>query len=434
MRQTAEQLAHMPMDDASRCVSRMTARAAEAAWRSWQFWRLAAQAEPEGDWGVWLVMAGRGFGKTRMGAEWVRERAEADGRLRIALIGATLTEARNVMVEGESGLLASAANGVPVLWEPSLKKLTWENGAVAHLYSAAEPESLRGPQHHFAWADEIAKWPYGIDAWSNMMMGLRLGMRPQAMATTTPRPVPLVRRLLQDKTVQRTVGRTIDNAANLPVSYLRTMRADYGGTRLGRQELDGELIEDAQGALWTRDRIEACRVRVVPAMVRVVIGVDPPASRTGDACGIVAVGLCAAGLGWVLADDSVSGESPEGWARAVATAAARWHADRVVAEKNNGGEMVESVLRAADVAMPVRLVHASKGKVLRAEPVAALYEMGRVHHVGAFPALEDELCGLIVGGGYEGPGRSPDRADALVWALSELMLGKQGQRPRVRLV
>ena len=414
MRQTAEQLARMPLDDAAKCISKMTASAAEAAWRSWPFWRLAAQAEPEGDWGVWLVMAGRGFGKTRMGAEWVRERAEADGKLRIALVGATLTEARNVMVEGESGLLASAANGVPVLWEPSLKKLTWENGAVAHLYSAAEPESLRGPQHNLAWADEIAKWPYGIDAWSNLMMGLRLGMRPQAMATTTPRPVPLVRRLLQDKTVKQTVGRTIDNAANLPPSYLRAMRADYGGTRLGRQELDGELIEDAEGALWTRDGIEACRARVVPAMIRVVIGVDPPASRTGDACGIVAVGLCAAGQGWVLADDSVSGESPEGWARAVAAAAARWQADRVIAEKNNGGEMVESVLRAADVTMPVRLVHASKGKVPRAEPVAALYEKGRVHHVGAYPALEDELCGLIVGGGYEGPGRSPDRIGAVL--------------------
>ena len=434
MHQTAEQLARMPLDDAAKYISSLTANAAEAALRSWHFWRLAAQAEPKGDWGVWLVMAGRGFGKTRMGAEWVRERAEADGKLRIALVGATLSEVRNVMVEGESGMLASAANGVSVEWEPSLKKITWANGAVAHIYSAAEPESLRGPQHHLAWADEIAKWPYGIDAWNNLMFGLRVGVHPQVMATTTPRPVPLIRRLLQDRAVQRTVGRTIDNAANLPESYLRTMQATYGGTRLGRQELDGELIEDADGALWTRDRIEACRVRTAPDLVRVVIGVDPPASSTGDACGIVAAGLCAAGQGWVLADESVSGESPEGWARAVAVAAARWQADRVIAEKNNGGEMVESVLRAADVAMPVRLVHASKGKVPRAEPVAALYEKGRIHHAGAFPALEDELCGLIVGGGYEGPGRSPDRADALVWAMTELMLGKRGEGPRVRVV
>lgn len=434
MMQTAEQLARMPPEQALTRIKAWNHRQVEAAWRSWHFWRLAAQSEPEGDWRIWLAMAGRGFGKTRMGAEWVRERAEADGRLRIALIGATMAEARNVMVEGESGLLAIAANGMPVMWEPSLKRLTWANGAVAQLYSAAEPESLRGPQHHLAWADEIAKWPYGIDAWDNLMMGMRLGARPQVVATTTPRPVPLVRRLLDSAGVQRTVGRTIDNAANLPWDFIRAVQAEYGGTRIGRQELDGELIDDAEGALWTRAGLEACRMRFAPALVRVVIGVDPPATSTGDACGIVAVGLCAEGKGWILADESVAGQSPEGWARAVAAAAARWQADRVIAEKNNGGEMVESVLRAADVAMPVRLVHASRGKVPRAEPVAALYEKGRVHHVGAFPALEDELCGLIMGGGYEGPGRSPDRADALVWAVTELMLGKKRELPRVRVL
>ena len=434
MNRTAEQLALMPPEQALALVKAWNHRQVEAAWRSWPFWRLAAQAEPEGDWRIWLAMAGRGFGKTRMGAEWVRERAEADGRLRIALVGATMAEARNVMVEGESGLLAIATNGMPVVWEPSLKRLTWANGAVAQLYSAAEPESLRGPQHHLAWADEIAKWPYGIDAWDNLMMGMRLGARPQVVATTTPRPVPLVRRILESAGVQRTVGRTIDNAANLPRDFIRAVQAEYGGTRIGRQELDGELIEDAEGALWTRDGIETCRMRFFPALMRVVIGVDPPATSTGDACGIVVVGLCAEGKGWVLADESVAGQSPEGWARAVAAAAARWQADRVIAEKNNGGEMVESVLRAADVAMPVRLVHASRGKVPRAEPVAALYEKGRVHHVGAFPALEDELCGLIIGGGYEGPGRSPDRADALVWAVTELMLGKRSKGPRVRVV
>lgn len=432
MQQTAEQLARLPPDAAARIVKRWRNRDVEALFRSWRFWRLAAQAEPEGDWRVWLVMAGRGFGKTRMGAEWVRERAEADGNFRIALVGATMIEARNVMVEGESGLLAVAANGMPVRWEPSLKRLSWANGAVAQLYSAAEPESLRGPQHHFAWADEIAKWPYGVAAWDNLTMGLRLGVQPQAMATTTPRPVPLIRRLHDGADVQRTIGRTIDNVANLPMAYIRAMQAEYGNTRLGRQELDGELVEDAEGALWTRDGLEACRMRTMPALVRVVIGVDPPATSTGDACGIVAVGMCADGKGWVLADESVAGQSPEGWARAVAVAAARWQADRVIAEKNNGGEMVESVLRAADVAMPVRLVHASRGKVPRAEPVAALYEKGRVHHVGAFPALEDELCGLIAGGAYEGPGRSPDRADALVWAVTELMLGKRQDGPRVR--
>ena len=434
MKHTAEQLARMSPEQARRTINAWKRMDVEKRIRSWPFWRLAAQAEPEGDWRVWLVMAGRGFGKTRMGAEWVRERAEADGSLRIALVGATMVEARNVMVEGESGLLSACANGMAVQWEPSLKRLTWANGAVAQLYSAAEPESLRGPQHHLAWADEIAKWPYGIAAWDNLMMGMRLGVAPQVVATTTPRPVPLVRRLYAGNGVRRTAGRTLDNAANLPPSFLQSVQAEYGGTRLGRQELGGELIDDAEGALWTRDRIETCRVRSAPQMKRVVIGVDPPASSGGDACGIVAVGMCGEGKGWVLADESVSGQSPEGWARAVADAALRWEADRVIAEKNNGGEMVESVLRAADVSMPVTLVHASKGKVPRAEPVAALYEKGRVHHVGAFPALEDELCGLIVGGSYEGPGRSPDRADALVWAVTELMLGKKREGPRIRLL
>lgn len=434
MQHTAEQLAQLPPDRASRLVQRWKASDLEIALHAWRFWRLAAQAEPEGDWRVWLVMAGRGFGKTRMGAEWVRERAEADGSLRIALVGATFPEARAVMVEGESGLLACAANGMPVRWEPSLRRVCWENGAEAQIYSAAEPDSLRGPQHHLAWADEIAKWPCGIPAWDNLMMGLRLGVQPQAMATTTPRPVPLVKRLHAANDVRLTVGRTLDNAANLPLAYIRSMQAEYGGRRIGRQELDGELIEDAEGALWTRDGLEACRAQAAPELVRVVIGVDPPATSTGDACGIIAAGLCANGQGWVLADESVSGRSPEGWAGAVAAAAARWRADRVVAEKNNGGDMVESVLRAADVSMPIRLVHASRGKVPRAEPVAALYEKRRVHHAGAFPALEDELCGLIAGGAYEGPGKSPDRADALVWAMTELMLGKKSAGPRVRTI
>ena len=424
----------MPPDRAAAIIRRAKTADLQASSQSWRFWRLAAQAEPEGDWRIWLVMAGRGFGKTRMGAEWVRERAESDGDLRIALVAATIVEARAVMIEGESGLLASAAGGMPVRWEPSLRKLRWDNGAEARIYSAAEPEALRGPQHHIAWADEIAKWPYALAAWDNLMMGLRLGTQPQAMATTTPRPVPLLKQLHGSADVRLTQGRTADNAANLPLAYLRAMKAEYGNRRIGRQELDGELIEDAESALWTRARLEDCRMRIVPPLVRVVIGVDPPASRDGDACGIVVAGLCASGKAWVLADASVSGRSPDGWAQAVSDAATQWQVDRVIAEKNNGGDMVESVLRAADVSLPIRLVHASRGKVARAEPVAALYEKGRVHHAGAFPALEDEMCGLIAGGAYEGPGTSPDRADALVWALTELMLGKRLTGPRVRTV
>lgn len=430
---TAEALARMPKPDADATIRRWTGQTFDLHNDAWPFWELCSQRAPDGPWRVWLVMAGRGFGKTRMGAEWVRARAEEDGKARIALVGATAAEARSVMVEGESGLLSLSAGRHTMQWEPSLRRIRWSNGAEARLYSAAEPEGLRGPQHHFAWADEIAKWPHGVAAWDNLSLGMRLGEDPRIVATTTPRPVPLLKRLVDEPGVERRGGRTRDNI-HLPAAFIAAV-AGHAGTRLGRQELEGELIEDHEHALWTRETIEACRAREVPELVRVVIGVDPPASEGGDACGIVAVGLSADGQGWVLADESVSGASPARWAEAVASAAARWGADRVIAEKNNGGDMVEAVLRGADAALPVRLVHAARGKATRAEPVAALYEKGRIRHAGGFPALEDELCGLIAGGGYEGPGRSPDRADALVWALWDLML-RQGVRrvPRVRLL
>ena len=403
----------------------------------WNFWARPEQLPPGGDWPVWLILAGRGFGKTRAGAEWVRAIAECDGSARFALVGANYAETRTVMVEGESGLLSIAPPNQRPAWEPSLKRLTWENGAQAHLYSAAEPEGLRGPQHSHAWCDEIAKWMNNAGqaeaAWDNLKMGLRLGYQPQIVATTTPRPVPLVRALVAGEAAI-TKGRTQDNDLHLPVAFLTAMEADYGGTRLGRQELDGELIEDVEGALWTRVMIEGCRVareERETGFARVVIGVDPPASAIGDACGIIVAGLGYDGKAYVIADCSVEKASPESWARKVADAADRCEADRVIAEANQGGAMVKSVLHAAKISLPVKLVHASRGKVARAEPVAALYENGRVHHAGAFPRLEDELCGLLIGGRYEGPGRSPDRADALVWALTELMLGQQ-RVPRVR--
>jgi phage terminase large subunit-like protein len=406
----------------------------DALARHWPFWRRADQTPPDGDWRCWLLLAGRGFGKTRTGAEWVRAMAEGDGDLRIALVGATMAETRAIMVEGESGLLAIAPDGMRPDFEPSLRRLTWPNGAVATLYSAAEPEGLRGPEHHIAWADECAKWEHGARAWDNMALSLRLGSAPRIVATTTPRPVPLVRRLMGEAGIVVTRGRMADNALNLAAPYVAAMHGIYGGTRIGRQELDGELIEDVEGALWTRAMMSAAFSATAPALCRVVIGVDPPAGSTGDACGIVVAGLGEDGRGYVLADASVSGCSPDGWARAVAQAAAGWRADRIIAEANNGGQMVESVLRGADAALPVRLVHAARGKVARAEPVAALYERGRVFHAGRFPTLEDELCGLAAGGAYHGPGRSPDRADALVWALTELMLGEGVAAPRVRLL
>lgn len=270
-------------------------------------------------------------------------------------------------------------------------------------------------------------------AWDNLVMGLRLGECPRILATTTPRAVPLLQRLLAEPDVAITRGRTEDNADHLPPRFLRDVRRAYGKSLLGRQELDGELVADLSGALWTRALLEDCREAAATSPpVRAVVGVDPPASAGGDACGIIVVALGEDGVARVLADASLQKPSPERWARAVARTAEAWRADRVVAEANQGGAMVASVLRAADVALPLRLVHASRGKVARAEPVAALYEAGRVRHAGCFPALEDELCGLIAGGDYQGPGRSPDRADALVWALTELMLGRRGE-PRVLL-
>lgn len=403
----------------------------------WQLWARPAQLPPPPGWRLWLILAGRGFGKTRAGAEWVRKVAETTPDARIALVGASLGEVRSVMVEGESGLLAIAPPARTPQFEPSLKRLAWPNGAQATLFSAGEPESLRGPQHSHAWCDEVAKWE-GVNeratrAWDNLQMGLRLGECPQVLATTTPRSAPLLRRLLEEPDAVVTRGRSEDNADNLPARFLGDIRRQYGQSLLGRQELDGELIAEVPGALWTRALIERLREPAASSpAARTVIGVDPPASATGDACGIVICALGEDDICRVLADCSVEKASPERWARAVASAAAQWQADRVVAEANQGGAMVESVLRAADVALPLRLVRASRGKVARAEPVAALYEAGRVRHAGQFPALEDELCGLIAGGSYEGPGRSPDRADALVWALTELALTRRGT-PRIRM-
>ncbi|PKP87002.1 MAG: ATP-binding protein [Alphaproteobacteria bacterium HGW-Alphaproteobacteria-17] len=391
----------------------------------WAWWRRADQCPPAGDWHVWLLLAGRGFGKTRTGTEWVRAFAEATPGARIALVAASLHEARQVMVEGESGLLAIAPEARRPDYESSLRRLTWPNGAVATLYSAAEPDSLRGPEHQAAWCDEIAKWPQGEAAWDNLMLTMRIGKQPQVVATTTPRGVPLVRRLMKEKGVAVTRGTTASNRLNLSPRWQATMAAIYGGTRLGRQELDGELLEDVEGALWTRALIERCRVDAdaVGKPVRVVIGVDPPASAQGDACGIVVAALLRDGRLAVIEDASVKRAAPGVWAQAVAAAAARWGAERVVAESNMGGDMVAETLAQADSTLPVRAVHASVGKARRAEPVALAYERGRVVHAGAFAELEDQLCGLQIGGGYAGPGRSPDRADACVWALAALLEG-----------
>jgi phage terminase large subunit-like protein len=431
------ELLDMPPAEYAAWVQRLRDDKAALLLTDWPWWRRGDQCPPAGDWHVWMLLAGRGFGKTRTGAEWIRGYAETHPGARIALVAASLHEGRQVMIEGESGLLAIAPDDDRPDYESSLRRLSWANGAVATLYSAAEPESLRGPEHSAAWCDEIAKWPQGEAAWDNLMLTMRIGENPRVVATTTPRGVPLVRRLIDEKGVEKTGGSTRNNRHNLSPQWLATMDRLYGGTRLGRQELGGELLEDVEGALWTRALVERCRVEAdaVGKSVRVVIGVDPPATVNGDACGIVvAVQLRDKRLA-VVEDASVENPPPHVWAQAVAAAAARWGADRVVAESNMGGEMVENILRQADLTLPVVPVHASLGKARRAEPVAIAYERGQVVHAGVFGSLEDQLCGLQVGGGYAGPGRSPDRADACVWALAALLEGmKKGREPGVRRV
>lgn len=392
----------------------------------------AGQLPPDSDWRTWLIMAGRGFGKTRAGAEWVLAQMRAHPGCRIALVAATLDEARRVMVEGPSGLLRLASEGEVGQWSAAQRTLWFNNGAEATLYSGANPEGLRGPEHHFAWADELAKWKHPVDSWNNMQMGLRMGTFPRAAVTTTPRALPLLRRILEAADSVRTGGATSENP-HLPPRFIEAMQAHYGGTRLALQELEGRLFDDVEGSLWPLELIARCRVAALPGkIVRTVIGVDPPTSANGT-CGIIVCALAADGIAYVLADHSVTGASPEGWARSVAEAAHQYDADRVVAERNQGGAMVRSVLLAASATLPVDLVHAAVGKAARAEPVAALFENGRACFAGEFPELETELSGLVPGG-YEGEGKSPDRADAMVWAIWALLLRGKNRTPRIRVL
>lgn len=388
-----------------------------------------AQMAPPGAWSIWMILAGRGFGKTHAGTEWVHAKAAGGGQ-RIALVAPTLDLARAVMVEGESGLLARAPADLNVRWQPSTKRVQWSNGSEARLFSGGEPDSLRGGQFHCAWGDEFAHWPGGEDALMNLRMATRLGSQPQILLTTTPLPMPWLKALMAEPGVIVTRGGTQDNAANLPAAYLAGLEQRFGGTATGRQEMQGEIVEDLEGALWTRAQLEACRLAAAPPATRVVVGVDPPAA--GGTCGIVVAATADDQKAYVLEDASVSAERPEQWARAVVAAADRWQADRIVAEVNQGGEMVMAMLRSVDASLPVLPVRATRGKVARAEPVAALYGQGRVHHVGVFAAMEDQLCGLLVDGRYVGPGESPDRADALVWALTALMLSHRLPTPGVR--
>lgn len=409
----------------------------------WNFWARPNQLEPEGDWNTWLILAGRGFGKTRIGSETIRswacgETPLSGGRYgRIALVAETAADARDVMVEGESGILACHPKDFRPEYQKTNRKLTWPNGAVAYLYNATEPDQLRGPQHDAGWADELAKFQYMQETWDQLQFGMRLGAHPKVIVTTTPRPLPLIKKLVIDPDTYVTRGSTFDNAGNLARPFLKQIEERYGGTRLGRQELEGEILGDIPGALWTRGNIDDNRLREVPEdLERVIVAVDPAASSEegADENGIVVVGLArdADGYarGYVLEDGSLRG-TPEEWANKAVNLYRKWQADKVVAEKNNGGEMVESVLKTVDRSLPVKLVHATRGKIVRAEPISALYEQGRVHHVGRFDELEDQMCLFSVDNIRNASTGSPDRVDALVWGLSEIFDRIAGRR-RVR--
>ncbi|KKN32382.1 hypothetical protein LCGC14_0814290 [marine sediment metagenome] len=398
-----------------------------------EFWAMPHQLPPEGDWRSWVIMGGRGAGKTRAGAEWVRAQVEGARPLdvgrsrRVALVGETIEQVREVMIFGDSGILACSPADRRPDWEATRKRLVWPNGAVATVHTAHDPDGLRGPQFDAAWVDELAKWKKAEATWDQLQFALRLGDDPRVCVTTTPRNVGVLKKLLATPSTRTTHAPTEANAANLAASFLDEVRARYRGTRLGRQELDGVLLADAEGALWTSESIEAGRVREVPALDRIVVGLDPAttAGAGSDECGIVVVGAQSNGppQNWravVLADCTVQGATPSGWARAAISAMEQYGADRLVAEVNQGGQMVVEVLRQVDPMVPVKSVHASRGKVARAEPVAALYEQGRVGHVAGLDALEDQMCRMTARG-YEGSG-SPDRVDALVWALHELMI------------
>jgi phage terminase large subunit-like protein len=410
-----------------------------------EFWALPHQLPPEGDWTSWVILGVRGAGKTRAGAEWVRAMVEgptpeAPGRARrVALVGETYDQALAVMVKGESGLLACSPPDRCPRWIAGERRLEWPNGAEARLFSAYDPEALRGPQFDAAWADELAKWPKAQETWDMLQFGLRLGQHPRQVVTTTPRNVGVLKALLARDSTVVTQAATEANRAFLAPSFLREVRARYGQTRLGRQELDGQLLDDAEDALWTRGAIDVLRVSEVPEGSREIVAVDPPVTghAGSDACGIVAVAVVERGAphDWtavVLEDASVAAASPKEWAEAAAAAYHRHGAARMVAEVNQGGDLVGMLIRQVDPHVNYRAVRASKGKTARAEPVAALYEQGRVRHLGVLEALEDEMC-LLTLRGYEGTG-SPDRLDALVWALTEGLLvpGHGALRPRVR--
>lgn len=409
------------------------------------FWALEHQLPPQGNWKTWVILGGRGAGKTRAGAEWIRSEVEGARPLdpgrskRVALVAETYDQARDVMIFGDSGLMACSPPDRRPKWEVTKRRLVWPNGAVAQAYSASDPEALRGPQFDCAWVDELAKWKKAEATWDMLQFGLRLGEAPRQVVTTTPQNIKVLRDILTRPSSVMTKASTTANRAFLAKSFLDEILEKYAGTRLGRQEIEGELLSDRQGALWSVAALETAVVGDVPPLDRIVVAVDPPVTghAASDDCGIIVAGVKTTGLptdwqAYVLADESVAGASPQAWAEAAIAAYHTYGANRLVAEVNQGGDLVETVIRQADPLVSYRAVRASRGKVARAEPVAALYEQGRVKHRPGLGVLEAQM-GEMTARGYLGKG-SPDRVDALVWALSDLMINPAAQfrAPRLR--
>ena len=425
-------------------LARLTTAQLEAFQHDWAYFSRRDQRPPATaangrPWSTWLVLGGRGAGKTRTGAEWVRGIVRGDPMFadapvgRIALIAETMHDLREVMVEGVSGILAVHPSGERPEWSSTRKRLTWPNGAVAQGFSAEDPEALRGPQFEAAWADEVGKWRLADDTFDMLQFGLRLGSNPRQVITTTPRSIPLLKRLAADPATAITRAATSKNAYNLAPDFLSGIVARYQGTRLGRQELDGEFVDDRADTLFPRDTIEAARVDSAPSLIRIVVAVDPPAGgKRPGGCGIVVAGTAADGQFYVLADATLDGVRPDVWAAAAIAAYQRFEADALIAEINQGGDMVGEVLAGIDPTVPVKPIRATRGKAVRAEPVAALYAQGKVKHAGTFPRLEDEMANF----GPEGlpSGKSPDRLDALVWAITALNSEPPLKTPRLRRV
>jgi phage terminase large subunit-like protein len=413
-------------------------RESDAVDREWLIKGRETQLPPRSEWQTWLILGNRGSGKTRMGAEWVNGMAlylkpfTTTRSCNIALVGETLADVREVMIDGPSGIMSVSRAERP-RYEMTRRRLVWTSCATASMFSSEDPDSLRGPQFDAAWCDELCKWKNVQETWDMLQFGLRLGMMPRQVITTTPRPLPLLKSMLADPAIRVRRMKMQENAANLAPGFVKHVNGLYGGTRLGRQELDGELIEESPDALWSRLMMEDVFSSDVPELKRIVVAIDPPATATkkSDACGIVAAGLDESGVAWVLADESFAPAKPHEWARRAIALFHRLEADLIIAEVNQGGDMVAAVIAAEDDSVPVRSVRANRGKALRAEPIAALYEQGRVRHAARFPLLEDEMCDFAHNGLSNG--RSPDRVDALVWALNDLF-GRRENRPRVRVV